>query len=329
LLAALSTPGVSAAQPRDRTERVLARAEALIARDRARAAERLLTRALNRSPTDPRLACRLASLWIPASAEEASSITPQQRARVIAAIEALRRADHRPTGAPTPTPEAAAQACELARLERWGEAIVGDHRASIDELAERTDRLDPAAAQMLAELAALAVRRDDLASAEVAVLAARRAAPADPILIRELALVQLARGRATDAVALLRGWLTHDPHDRESRRHLGGALLQAGRPGEAMHAFAMLAADAPDDASLQLALATAALEAGQAARAERAARRAAELDPADADATLVHAATLLALDRREEAERAYRETLRRRPNDPRARAALESLANTR
>ena len=304
----------------------IARADAQVESGRRARAIPLLRRAIRRAPEDPRAPMRLFRLWAPSGAAEAASPDEGVRARVREVTAAL--AAVRPSAEPEPSDAAAERITDQdVRLAwAWSIAVAGDHREAIERVSLAAPRLDARSVQALRSLAALAVRRHDVAAADDALRAARRIDPVTIELLTEHAAVRLARGRADDAVALLMEARERRPDVDAVRRDLAGALLAAGRAPEATQLLAGWAAEHPDDASAVLSLARAALEAGQTGRAVNAARRVMALSPRDPVPALVLAEASLAAGRTADAATAYREALRRDPTNTRAREGLRALA---
>ncbi|MEM1418960.1 MAG: hypothetical protein AAGH15_28970, partial [Myxococcota bacterium] len=226
-----------------------------------------------------------------------------------------------------PAPE---QRRPLGRADAWAQALLGDHAGAIASARSWLGLQDREGAELLVRLAVLAVRREDLPSASQALTLARRSMPQDPQVLRDLAAVEVARGRGGAAVALLQQRLALAPDDDAARIDLAGALAAAGRLEDAAAAWRELAAAARargEEAlarSHELRGAELLLEAGHPRAALTVAEALGGDDP-DGHAALVAGLALAALRRPAEARAALRDALLRRPGDLRAEQALAAL----
>lgn len=318
LLGPLLTPGVADAQEA-RVERWLAGAERAMERGRSSEALRLWRRAARRAPEDGRAVVRMASA-LPQGAPAVVNVEGALRAR---ALEAQRLLDAH-------LEVAEGEAREARRARAWVEAVLGDHPGAIEAATGMAGLQDAESASLLRNLATLAVLRDDLPSAERALLAARRASPQDGEIHSELGALALARGAPERAVEHFGRALGRAPGDLDARRDLAGALLAAGRADEALGLLTRAIAAHPEAPALRLELARAALEAGQPDVAERAARQAVALLPTtDPRAHSLLGEAFAARDRPDLARAAFEEALRRAPRDLRARMGLDALTPPR
>jgi Flp pilus assembly protein TadD len=314
VLPALSSAPARAQDPR--VDRALERAGRLAKNRRTDAAFRELERAFRRAPTERRLVAALSSLALP----DGPSTAAPQRSRERARVERLRALLET---VPASAEDAVRRSVALSHASAI--ALLGNHRDAIDEIARAQHTYDPEASRVMRAIAALAIARDDLESAELALDTARRADGTDLALLVEIGRLALARGRPESAVIVFREALTRDPQSASVRRALAGAVLQSGDPSQAAALFRTLAEEEPSSARAHLDLSRALLEGRRYDRASRAARRALELDAADPEPAIVLGTALARLRRTADARAAFEEALRRRPGEPRAESALEAL----
>jgi predicted CXXCH cytochrome family protein len=176
-------------------------------------------------------------------------------------------------------------------------------------------------------LGALAARRGDVAAARAAYETALRRAPGFAPAWVNLADLERSAGREDAAEAALRRALEAAPEQAEPHYALGLLLVRTGRRDEALAALARAAALAPGNARFAVAHALALDERGERQRALAALEAALARRPADRD--LLATAALLARDHGDP-ERALRHASALAaawPDDPRAQALRDSLAN--
>lgn len=296
--------------------RHLERAETARQQGRARRAWAILGRAVESAPPDDARAVIAWAEALPADPSEPSAVWSARAERVRDAVDTFLEASPRHGEAP-----------RLGRLRAWAAALAGDHLAAIERASGAAGLQDRASADLLRDLATLAVIRRDLDAARRALLAALRAYPQGNGVLGDLGAVELALGRPNRAVERFGRILGRHPEDLDVRRDLAGALVAAGR---AEAAVALLTRAIPrygDEApELHLDLAHAALEASDATVAERAARAAIEhLAEDDGRGHTALGAAFAAQRRRGDAEAAFAEALRRDPDDLRARHGLAAL----
>jgi tetratricopeptide (TPR) repeat protein len=299
---------------------VMSRVERDVAAGRTGRAVRTLRASLRRTPGEIRLVRRVADLTIPPAVSDAlrspSADVLADAAALVSAIEALVASDAQL--------DAESRAwCE--RTRRWARALAGEHGGAIDESARAAGLQDTASAAELVRLAALAIVRDDLASAERALEAAHRALPQDVAITADLATVHVARGRPDRAVPLYESALGRSPGDVDLVLDLAGARIASADVDGAIALLTRLASRA-EDVRADLALAQAYLTSGRASSAIEPARRAlARSADDDARAALTLGDALSATGSDAEAIAAYEEALRRAPRSARARAGIEAV----
>ena len=259
------------------------------------------------------------------------------------ALAALRAA-LRPRMAASPLLDAVGLARAVERAYRdlwdeWREGAVprlhrlyasGDHDAA-RALAGRLIARDPAQADTLHVLGALAYGAGDLAAA--AALLSRAPERAD--ILSDLGVMQRAQGNPGAAEQTLRRALALDPTLVPALGNLGNALLDLGRAEEAGTMLTQALALAPDRPWLQRSLALALLARQDVAGAEAQLRRALAVAPDDAEAHETLGALLSQSGRPIEAEQHHRAALPRLqgqaplPVQPRGRIADAGPASWR
>ncbi|MCB9591489.1 MAG: tetratricopeptide repeat protein [Sandaracinaceae bacterium] len=295
--------------------RSLAQVAAARERGQAERAWALAARAMRRSAPDDGRAAIAAAEVLPQLPAEPTAAWRDRAVRVRDALEAfLAAAPEHP------------DVRRAGRARAWAQALAGEHEAAIERAAGAIGLQDREASTLLGRMAALAVLRDDLASARRALVAAHRAYPQDNATLFDLGAIELALGRPAEAAEHYGRILGRRPEDLDARRDLAGALVAAGRPDDAVELLSQAAERHPDVIDLWLELAHAALEATSSSVAEQAARQAIERLPEDDGRG--HLALGLALAQRGDraaAAAAFDETLRRDPGDLRAQQGLVSL----
>jgi tetratricopeptide (TPR) repeat protein len=115
-----------------------------------------------------------------------------------------------------------------------GHSLLGDARM---EEAERELRIchenRPQAIEPLVGLASCAIERNDLAEAERLLGQAATLERESPIVLQELATLQLRQRRTDAAIATLQRLIARAPDHRQAHLQLSQALLAAGKPDEA------------------------------------------------------------------------------------------------
>ena len=127
-------------------------------------------------------------------------------------------------------------------------------------------------------------RAGQLAAADREYRAALALAPAHPVALHNLGLVELQRGRAAHAVGVLERAIAVAPHDVEFQHGFGQALAAVGRVVEAIARFRDVVARQPDHAVAWYNLGLALERTGNRADAEAAFRQALRIAPAFAQA---------------------------------------------
>ncbi len=318
---ASATPSAASARRTAANATLVTRAERLLARGRSGPAIALLRRAYARAPS-LMLAHKLgAALWpeqgqmldVKASAREQQSLSKRAH-ELMQLVDALPLA----TGA-----DEQAVLRELWRRRASAQAWLGDLSGAIASLQERGTRDDDESARGLRRVAALAVQRDDLIAAELALLTARNFSPAATELSTDLAAVLLAQGRADESIPLWQERLKRDQNDLDARRDLAGALLGAGRGAEALQLLeaARAACDAAKNCAIEAA--RVALELGEPRKAI--ARLTGHFHADYVEAQFVLADAHARLGEAERAREAYARILEQRPGNLRARDNLRAL----
>jgi Flp pilus assembly protein TadD len=159
-------------------------------------------------------------------------------------------------------PEDAEALGELAELL----ASVGDVGGSI-EAWRRVVGLVPNDWQAKNELGMTLMEMGDMDGAEAAFAAARALAPDEVMIVVNRSTLDVRRGRAADAVALLEPCVEHHPEFAPARAGLGYALRELGRFEEAAAELRRALALLPDDATLACGLSRTLLEGGAAEEA--------------------------------------------------------------
>ena len=297
-----------------------ARAERLLARGRNAQAATLLQRAYTRAPT-LELALKLARASLPEpdgllqlqpSGPKRSNLD-ERALTVLALVDAL----------PAPSSAADQQALrDLFRLRAWALALRDDFAGATAALRERGARGDAQSARYLRGVATLAALKDDLASAESALLVARNFMPEDADLAGDLGAVQLAQGRAEEASIVWEERLRLDVR-LDAKRDLASALLAAGRAKEAwlLLEAERAACDAAPDCALEAA--RAALELGDHQASANRLAGTFVADPITTQFLLADALTRMGAKQR--AREAYGRILAIKPANVRASENLRAL----
>lgn len=169
-------------------------------------------------------------------------------------------------GLARPQPAAAQPAADLlAPVERRMLQAEASLRAGEHQIAESRYRAAVFEAWML--LGALHVADARLPEAEDAFRQASQAIAAADAALRSLALVQMQRGNAAEAAAILTRFSARAPGDLELRRLLAQALVASGRPDEAVQTLEEARALAPDDPEIAFLLAAGYLQTEKLAAA--------------------------------------------------------------
>jgi tetratricopeptide (TPR) repeat protein len=322
LLALLALVSSAHADARaQRVESVLARAERDLARGAAAAAVLRLSRALARDAEDPRLVLRFAELALPLTGE----LSTRELEPLVQRAEHLLRAEERTRADTKSAPLDAERARTLALHLAWANALRERDDDSLAQVYAAGRLQDRATLDCLRQIAALAVLRDRLALAERALSLARQYVPQAPALASELGHVLLARGESEAAVTLLAEHFAIDPRDLGARRDFAYALAAAGRASEGYGLLASERAACNADPRCAIEAARIALEAGRTndALAHAGARLAA--NASDLEALFVSADAHTRAGHFADARGVYQRILAIRPDNARARQALEQL----
>lgn len=304
-----------------RVEAVLTASERELTRGNVRAAERRLVRALSRDAEDARLVLRFAELLLPLAGTFDATHLPALEQHADSLFAALTR-----VAADTRAPQLGAEdGRRLALHAAWAAALRRDPERAFSEVLEGGRLQDGLTLACLRQLAALFVRRGELALAERALAMARQYVPQDRALGAELGHVLLARGEPERALTLFAERHAIDPHDLETRRDFAYGLASVGRSAEA-HALLMAARErceqAPDCA---LEAARIALEAGRTAAAMEHAESRLRRDSRDLEALYVIADAHTRGGALAAARATYERILQVSPHSVRAKQALAQL----
>lgn len=211
---------------------------------------------------------------------------------------------------------------------RYAEALVlaaeGHHRAAAARTAGPGVGHDPRAAAWLDRIALVAARRGDLRAADECTERARQLAPS---ISRDVALADLrmARGRAAEAVAVLRHAAQMSRDNPTVLRRLGEALMAAGRPAEAVPVLRDIVPLCGP--TCHAVLVRAMLQAGDHEGAGEEARALTASSPGDDPrGPLLEGLAAAASGETELARARLREASRRAPRDPSVRQALRALS---
>ena len=317
---AIAAGRLSAHAPTDPVLRMEQLANRLVTEGRHRRALAALRRALARSNDDRAttalhivrfVAQHETLLNIPALDELTASVTQARDERL---------QEH-------PTPQERAMWHRVALEQALLTGLRTNLSGAVNRIEDLSTPFDPAAALVLERLAVRAVTTNDLETASRALTIARQHDPTRVALSTDQAAVELARGRASRAVGLLREAIRRRPDDPSLQRDLAGSLLAAGHAEEALSLFRSIAAHSDQSSAIHLDLGRAALEAGEYAAGQRAAEEALSLAPENLEALHLLGAAAVGAGRHAAARLAYRRILRARPEDPRARRMMETLQN--
>lgn len=314
--------GVVHAARKKPVEAMLKRAESLVARGDPSRAIAVLRRAMQHAPENPTPVARFAALVLP-DVEDTRAWTPDaaliaNATTVLTAIDEVAARDDSGVGA---------RADSLYTERIWALALAQSHTAAIDVWTARDVRFSREHAQVGRQLAALAIRRDDLSAARRVLEACIRFNAEDDSLRSDLGAVELAAGNVSAAVSLFREVALAHPNDLDAQRDLAGATLA---DGDALSATGLLQAT---DGCLQLCdcaleLTRAAITARQSEVAVGAAGDALRVCIAsDPEPALWLATAEQLAGHIPQAHTAYRLALQRDPQSPRAHEGLRALGS--
>jgi tetratricopeptide (TPR) repeat protein len=206
------------------------------------------------------------------------------------------------------------------------QALLSRHAEAVAQLALAVQRQDAESADCARQVAALAIRDDQLAHASDALELASEALPQDAAIRAELARLWLARGRTDRALPLLAERFTLATGELAARRDLAYALAADGRPDEALSLLAPAREACQQDAGCALTAARVALESERLDEALRYLEARLAAEPRDLDALFALADVHTRSHQREQARAAYTRILALRPESVRAQQALQALA---
>jgi len=322
LLLASAIPVHGSAQARNQAsaEVLLKRAEALAADGQVLRALAMYRRAVQRAPHDPTPVARFAALALPA-VDAPEAVTPTDAVRadaefVLVATEQVAQRDDSGVGD---------RAARLEDVRLWALVFARSLTEAIEQWRAREVLLSHSHAQLGRRLAALSIRRGDLATAQALLRECVRLDPEDPTVRSDLAAVALARGNTSEALLLFREVAMANPGNLDAQRDLAGAYLSHG---DAMTAVSVLAANSrcSQECDCALELARAAITARRYEVAIRAAGQALQrCDASDPEPLLWLALSEQGAGRQPQARAAYRLALRRDPSSPRALSGLQGL----
>ena len=201
----------------------------------------------------------------------------------------------------------AAPAADLADLQRRAEA-------------------DPSGEQAQLALGIGLERAGKLGEARQALLAADRAAPADPKPPLWLGMVAIEAKNFPQAERELVEALRRDPGNTDASRALGQLYLRDGRDAQAVPLLERAAAAQPNDAAAWRLLGSAEFRLRQLSRGRESLQRAVKLDPGDATALASLAESDLLLGLLEEARASYAAALKLRPDDADALTGMAEVS---
>ncbi|MET0286054.1 MAG: tetratricopeptide repeat protein [Polyangiales bacterium] len=205
------------------------------------------------------------------------------------------------------------------------EALLSRHTQSVAKLALSVQRQDVESADCARQIAALAIRDEQLALATDALVLASEALPQDAAIRGELARLWLARGRTDRALPLLAERFTLTT-ELAARRELAYALAADGRAEEALSLLAPAREACQQDAGCALTAARNALEGERLDEALRYLEARLASEPRDLDALFALGDVHTRGRRLEQAREVYRRILAVRPESVRAQQALQALA---
>lgn len=325
LASAIPVYGNAQAQtPRQASAEVLLkRADALAADGQMARALAMYRRAVQRAPHDPTPVARFAALALPA-VDAPEAVTPTDTVRadaefVLVAIELVAQRDDSGVGD---------RAARLEGVRLWALVFARSLTEAIEQWRRREVLLSHDHAQLGRQLAALSIRREDLATAQALLRECVRLDPEDPTVRSDLAAVALARGNTSEALLLFREVAMANPGNLDAQRDLAGAYLSHG---DALTAVSVLAANSrcSQECDCALELARAAITAKRHEVAILAAGQALQrCDASDPEPLLWLALSEQRAGRLPQARTAYRLALRRDPISPRALSGLQGLEGT-
>jgi tetratricopeptide (TPR) repeat protein len=317
--------GTRAARADARERRVHVLQDLVAASDRQLAAgqrkraERQLQSAVARYPGESVLLARYAALRLPLAAAQAPSA--QAAAELLRLVERASAISSAQLVSQEPESDR-----QLLLHVALAQAVLGRGEDALATVMAAGRLLDPQTAACLRQVAALAVRAEQLDLAERALAAARQYVPQDRALAHELGLVLLARGKGQAAGRVLAERLAVDDNDLSARADLSFAIASEGRPGEALAMLTTTRAACSQERSCALLAARLALEAG---RPEEASGFAAPLaQTGDLEALFVAADAATRAGKRDQARAHYEQVLRQKPDSVRAKLGLEQLAGS-
>jgi predicted CXXCH cytochrome family protein len=157
-------------------------------------------------------------------------------------------------------------------------------RTAVERLRRDLMKDAPAEAEFYFELAHACAKADEREAALHWYEEALRRRADYPAASEELALLDLARGDATSAVAVLQKAVARAPGDDQLLANLGNVYLRAGRPAEAQKALERALQLNPELAEAANLMGLVALQQGSASQAAESFRTAVRLNPAMAEA---------------------------------------------
>jgi tetratricopeptide (TPR) repeat protein len=240
--------------------------------------------AIARSPQLDQLLhnCLLNGMWLPAAAIARRIVAARGGAADVPAL----LADAEAQGARLSN-VGRGDACPCGSGKRFGDCHGAPGAPSLFDLPPKRRTPDEFVAKGVD-----AHRAGQLAAADREYRAALALAPAHPVALHNLGLVELQRGRRTHAVEVLERAVAADPRETEFRHSLGQALAAAGRLDDAIARFREVLARRPDHAIAWYNLGLAFAVRAERAEAEAAFRQALRIAPAFAQAQQELAAIL-------------------------------------
>lgn len=287
-------------------------------------AQRRLRSAVARFPGEAVLLARYAALLLPLTQSDRPQ-TPT--ATTQAATELLAQVARART---VPGHLIATRDTESERLVglyvAYAEALLGQLDEALSQVVEVGQLQDASTVLVLRQIAAFAVRADQLPVAEQALALARQYVPQDLPLSGELGHVLLAEGREELSLAVLAERFSLTPDALVARSDLAYALATLGRPGEGLSLLNDARAACAGERACALLAGRLALESGRPA--EALAFVAQWSAASDLDALFLAADAQERAGQLTAARATYERLLRLRPESARAKQALQQLSGS-
>ena len=323
-LGARADPALPNARRAQQVQAAVLSAARELAAGKSAAAERRLRNAVARFPGEAILLARYAALLLPL-APSAQPQTPS--AAVRAAIELLAQVERART---VPGTQIATRDAESERLiglhVAYAEALLGQLEQALSQVIEVGQLQDASTVLVLRQIAAAAVRSDQLSVAEQALALARQYVPQDLPLSSDLGHVLLAEGRDELALAVLAERFAVTPDVLSVRGDLAYALSTLGRSGEGLSLLNDERTACMRERACALLAGRIALESGRPDQAL--AFVAPWTATSDLEALFLAADAQERAGQRATARATYEQLLRLRPDSVRAKQALEQLSGS-